>query len=140
MPERVYRFKVFLFIKKKEKQKIARNTCHFFIFLVKMELWKIGQQVCYFCIFSFFEHSGKNEKMVRINIIVFIFPFFYFWGKMEKQKKKVGNRRLFHFSHFSNNIENLKKSKISLLAVYTVFCIFEEDFKIGKNEKNDQFS
>ena len=84
--------------------------------------------------FSFFEHNGKNEKMVRINIIFFIFPFFYFWGKVEKRKNELGIEDYFIFLTFQT-ISKIKNSKISLLAVYTVFRIFKEDFKIRKMNK-----
>ena len=42
--ESVFRFKVFLFIKKKWKnRKLLATLVIFFIFLIKMELWKIGR-------------------------------------------------------------------------------------------------
>ena len=88
----------------------------------------------FFFFFSFFEHNGKNEKMVRINIIFFIFPFFYFWGKVEKRKNELGIEDYFIFLTFQT-ISKIKNSKISLLAVYTVFRIFKEDFKIRKMNK-----
>ena len=91
-------FVCFLFSEKMEK--LFGTLVIFFIFLIKMELWKIGRQVCYFSIFSFFEHNGKNEKMVRINIIFFIFLFFYFLGKTEKQKNELGIGHYFIFLIF----------------------------------------
>ena len=72
--------------------------------------------------------------MVQINTIFFIFPFFYFWGKMEKLKNTLGIEDCFIFLTFQT-ISKIKNSKISLLAVYTVFCIFEEDFIIRKMKK-----
>ena len=109
--------------KKQKKKKMVRKIDHFFIFLVKMELWKIRRQVSHFPSFSFFEHNEKNEKMVRINIIFFIYPFFYFWGKMEKQKNELRIEDYFIFRTFQTT-SKIKNSKISLLAIYTLFFLF----------------
>ena len=73
LSERVYRFPVFLFIEKNGK--IENCSQHlsfffFFIFLIKngiMENWAIGMIFFYF-FFSFFDHNGKNEEMVQINM------------------------------------------------------------------------
>ena len=66
----------------------------------------------FFYFFSFFEHNGKNEKMVRINIIFFIFPFFYFWGKVEKRKNELGIEDYFIFLTFQT-ISKIKNSFVS---------------------------
>ena len=62
-----------------------------------MENWAIGMLFFYS---SFLEHNGKNEKMVRINIIFFIFPFFYFLRKTKKEKKVLGIGDYFIFLIF----------------------------------------
>ena len=80
------------------------------------------------------EYNRKNETTVRINIIFFTFPFFYFGGKMEKKKNELGIEDYFIFLTFQT-ISKIKNSKISLLAVHTVLCIFEEDFMIRKMKK-----
>ena len=47
-----------------------------------METWT---NICHFSIFSFFEQNGKNEIMVRINIIFFsFFCFSIFWENGKK--------------------------------------------------------
>ena len=52
-----------------------------------METWT---NICHFSIFSFFEQNGKNEIMVRINIIFFFhFSVFLFFGKTEKNRKMI---------------------------------------------------
>lgn len=84
--------------------------------------------------FHFFEYNRKNETTVRINIIFFSFPFFYFGGKMEKKKNELGIEDYFIFLTFQT-ISKIKNGKISLLAVYTVFRLFKEDFKIRKMKK-----
>ena len=67
--------------------KIIRNTCHFFsFFLLKWNYGKLGDRYAIFLFFHFFEQNGKNEKMVRMNIIFSFFCFPIFWenGKIEK--------------------------------------------------------
>ena len=41
----------------------------------------------FFYFFHFFEQSGKNEKIVRINMIFSFNPFFYFLAKNGKIEK-----------------------------------------------------
>ena len=53
-----------------------------------MENWAIGTLFFYF--FFNFGTQGKNENMGRINNIFFIFPFFYFLRKTERQKNELG--------------------------------------------------
>ena len=100
-----------------EKQKIARNTCHFFIFLIKMELWKIGRQV-----------NGKNGANIYDFFHFSVFPIF---GEKRKNRKMSQESDIISFFSFSNNSKKIKNSKISLLAVYSIFCIFEADFMIN---------
>ena len=52
-----------------------------FYFSCENRIMKIGRCLCHFSIFSFFEQNGKNEKMVRINIIIPFFCFSIFWEK-----------------------------------------------------------
>ena len=77
LSERVYHFKVFLFIKKWKNRKFLATLVIFSFFLLKWNYGQLGDRYAIFLFLSFFEDNGKNEK---INIIFFIFPFFYFWG------------------------------------------------------------
>ena len=107
-----------LYLLKKQK-KYSQHLSFFFTFLVKMKLWKIRQQVCHFSIFSFFEQNGKNEKMVRINIIFSFLCFSIFWEK-KKNRKMIQDS---YFSHFSNNIKKMKIAKYRFYPL-TVFFVF----------------
>ena len=73
-------------IHQKKEEILLATIVIFSFFLLKWNYGKLGDRYAFFSIFSFFEHSGKNEKMVRINIIFFIFPFSFFCEKRKNRK------------------------------------------------------
>ena len=81
----VYRFKIFLFIKNKSKNRKLFETLVMFSFLFsKWNNGKLGDRYAIFLFFHFLNTMPKMKKKVRINIIFFFFPFFYFLGKTKK--------------------------------------------------------
>ena len=72
----------FLFIEITEK--VCATLVIFSFFLLKWNCGKLGDRYAIFLFFHFLNTMKKNEKMVRINIVFFIFTFFYFGGKIEK--------------------------------------------------------
>ena len=80
--------KVFLFIQKKKRKnrKLLTTLVIFSFFLLKWNYGKLGDRYAIFLFFSFFEQNGKNEKMVRINMIFSFFRFSIFLRKRKNRK------------------------------------------------------
>ena len=123
--------KFYYLLKNGKIENCSQHLSFFSFFLLKWNCGKLGDKYAFFSIFSFFEQNGKNEKMVRIKMIFFIFRFSIF-GKKRKNRKMSQELDIISFFSFSNNSKKIKNSKISLLAVYSIFCIFEANFKIRK--------
>ena len=77
--------------------------------------------------------------MVRMNIYFFIFPFFYFWGKKETYKKKLGIEDYFIFLTFQT-ISKFKKKAKYRFQQFTLFFVFLKRTSKLEKWKNDQFS
>ena len=73
--------------KKRKNRKLLARLVIFSFFLLKWNYGKLGDS---YAIFLFFHLLDTMEKMVRTNMIFFIFPFFYFLRKTKKQKNGLG--------------------------------------------------
>ena len=74
-----------LYLLKKWKN-YSQHLSFFSFFLLQWNYGKLGDRYAIFLFFHFLEQNGKNEKMVRINVIFSFFCFSIFWEKQKNRK------------------------------------------------------